>query len=93
MLRTLAPPCPVVIHFGDNLCFHCLSYNVVFFSAKVLAGIAKDQSTEEQRRKCYEHEGVFLLESSVTKATLQQMPGWKARPDDVFIVTYPKAGW
>ena len=41
----------------------------------------------------YEYEGVCFTDATVTKDTLDKMPDWRARRDDVFVVTYPKAGW
>ena len=40
----------------------------------------------------FEYEGVHFADTNVKKETLDGLPKWPARKDDVFVVTYPKAG-
>ena len=47
---------------------------------------------KDVKPKLYKHKGVHFIENNVDEATLNRMPDWEARSDDVFVVTYPKAG-
>ena len=40
----------------------------------------------------YEYKGVYFSDANVAKDTLDHMPTWQARSEDVFVVSYPKAG-
>ena len=40
----------------------------------------------------YEVEGVPFPVHLISPSTIEAMKTWQARPDDVFIVTYAKAG-
>ncbi|XP_072042827.1 sulfotransferase 1C1-like [Amphiura filiformis] len=42
--------------------------------------------------KIYECEGVPLAEHCMQPSTMEALKTWQARQDDVFVVTYPKAG-
>ena len=48
-----------------------------------------DQETEIHM---YEYKGVYFSDANVEKTALDRMSTWRARPDDVFVVSYPKAG-
>ena len=52
---------------------------------------AMEAITDPVTPQRYEHEGVCFLDKMAD--ILNKMPDWQARKDDVFIVTYPKAGW
>ncbi|XP_072033690.1 sulfotransferase 1C4-like [Amphiura filiformis] len=61
-------------------------------TVQVMADAMKD-STEQREVHLFEYDGVCFANTNVKKETLSNdMPKWKARTDDAFVVTYPKAG-
>ncbi|XP_071506168.1 sulfotransferase 1C2-like [Diadema antillarum] len=43
------------------------------------------------KEHCYEHDGV-IIGKAVPKCSLEEMKDFEVRPDDVFIIVYPKSG-
>ena len=62
-----------------------------FRTANFIAKSIKEND-EEKVVQMYEYKGVYFSDANVAKDTLDHMPTWEARSDDVFVVSYPKAG-
>ena len=72
------------------------SYVFVFAANSIAELVAKyikesDQETNNNTRM-YKYKGVYFPEAGVKEDTLRHMSTWEARSDDVFVVSYPKAG-
>ena len=63
----------------------------MIISVQVLTDAMK-VAAETHEASLFEYEGVHFQDSTVKKETLDDLPKWPARKDDVFVVTYPKAG-
>ncbi|XP_072025287.1 sulfotransferase 1C4-like [Amphiura filiformis] len=58
---------------------------------KVITASMKDDDKEIPIHM-YEYKGVYFSDANVEKDTLESLPQWEARADDVYVVSYPKAG-
>ncbi len=65
---------------------------VSFFTVQTMHK-AINEITDPVTPQRYEYAGVCFIDTAMAKDTLDKMPEWQARKDDVFVVSYPKAGW
>ena len=71
----------------QRLCF--ITANSI---ADLVAKYIKENHQETENIHMYKYKGVYFPDAAVKEDTLSHMSTWGARSDDVFVVSYPKAG-